>query len=83
MKQASVADLVMPASGTSVSTGVSTARLTSEQWTSFCAARLMALRPTSDKAAMREIARDMSLTMAYFDPEMAAEMEHEGGMLDD
>ncbi len=57
--------------------------LTRAQWTAICAARLIELRPSSEPQMLRATAADMALTLHYFDPALAAELEHEGGMLDD
>lgn len=57
--------------------------LTRAQWISACADRLIELRPTGDARMLQAIAREMFEVVGYFDPVLAAEIEHEGGMLDD
>ena len=59
------------------------ADLDAEQWTSRCELRLRELRPGSEPQALRAAAFEMCASLRYFDPVMAAEMEHEGGMLHD
>ena len=56
---------------------------TAEQWTARCERRLRELRPGSQPQALRAMAVEMCTSLGYFDPVMAAEMEHEGGMLHD
>lgn len=54
-----------------------------DAWVKACARRLCELRPTTEPAMLEAVALDMVRTLAYFDPVLAAEMEFEGGMLDD
>lgn len=48
-----------------------------ERWITTCAARLGELRPNHDPAVTRAIARDLWSDVWMFDPEIAAEIEHE------
>ncbi len=53
------------------------------QWSAACLQRLAELRPASSLAVLQSLAAEMADSLAYFDPVIAAEMEVEGGMLDD
>lgn len=57
--------------------------LNEQQWASLCLARLSELRPSAEPGKLRAAVADLASSLRYFDPVLAAEMEHEGGMLDD
>jgi len=83
MKHTGATNVDANAIGTSEAWFGNPLELSETQWASICADRLVELRPFSDPHALQAIASDMARTLRYFDPTMAAEMEHEGGMLDD
>ncbi len=57
--------------------------LSQGEWAAICVSRLIELRPSGDRESLQAVAADMARTLHYVDPTMAAEMEHEGGLLDD
>lgn len=83
MKQAGTANREANATGSPEPWFGNPLELTEAQWASVCVARLIELRPAGDRQALQAVATDLARTLHYFDPTMAAEMEHEGGMLDD
>ncbi|MDP9043457.1 MAG: hypothetical protein M3O01_01470 [Pseudomonadota bacterium] len=83
MKYASASHLGATAIGAPSSWSGDPSELSETQWASICVARLTQLRPFSEPQALMAMASDMARSLRYFDPAMAAEMEHEGGMLDD
>lgn len=48
-----------------------------DQWVAACSTRLAALRPRASWASCLALAQDMWADVGGFDPEIAAEMEHE------
>lgn len=58
-------------------------RLNRTQWVQACAARLRQLRPADDRASIGSLARNLCRDVASFDPDIAAEMEHEAWHCDD
>lgn len=54
-----------------------------EHWVRQCSTRLAQLRPRHDREVLDTLAQDMWSDVASFDPEIAAEMEHESWRFDD
>ena len=53
------------------------ARVHRERWARKCAARLRELRPDDDVAPLVALAEELCDELSFFDPVLAAEMEHE------
>lgn len=51
-------------------------------WVSSCASRLAELRPADDLTFLLAVAQSLFVDLHGFDPLIAAEMEHESGVLD-
>lgn len=54
----------------------------SEFWVATCSRRLSVLRPTTPFADCLVLAQQMWLEVGRYDPEIAAELEHESGLDD-
>lgn len=55
----------------------------SDRWARRCTVRLMELKPRADRLSLEAVAAELSEVLGSFDPEIAAEMEFESGVLDD
>ncbi len=69
-----------------VSRVVTSTRATNDpqaNWLRACAIRLAQLRPHHDWQAIQVLAQELWMDVAAFDPEIAAEMEHEAWKFDD
>ena len=83
MKQARTPLYTTPLVGTPPRTLAALPRERDAQWTMLCERRLAELSPGSKRDALHELAVELCAELRHFDPVMAAEMEHEGGMLHD
>lgn len=81
--KAGILDLEATSGAASTHAVVAPSDLSEAQWTALCEQRLVELRPRAGRYMLHAVALDLAQSLSYFDPVMAAEMEHEGGMLDD